>query len=193
MNKALKLITLFIVPACSSYAQTTAVDAADTMYTMQLKTVNIKARWLNDTDRYHYNQMKFYVTTILPYLNAATKLFNEVNDKLEHEDLSRKERKAFIASKEEVMRTQFEDKVKALNVTQGALLVKLIARQTDANIYRILQDFKNPFVALKWQAWARMNGMNLDRKYHPEEERDLENIMEELGYPLPASYVLSGN
>ena len=193
MNKALQLTTLFIVLACSSYSQTTTVDATDTMYTMQLKTVDIKARWLNDTDRYHYNQMKFYVTTILPYLNAATKLFNEVNDKLEHEDLSRKERKAFIASKEEAMRTQFEDKVKTLNVTQGALLVKLIARQTDANIYVMLQDFKNPFVALKWQAWARINGMNLDRKYHPGEERDLENIMEELGYPLPAAYATSSN
>ena len=193
MNKAIRLTTLFIALACSSYAQTTASDATDTMYTMQLKTVNINARWLNDTDRYHYNQMKFYVTTILPYLNAATKLFNEVNDKLEHEDLSRRERKAFISSKEETMRTQFEDKVKTLNVTQGALLVKLIARQTDANIYRMLQDFKNPFVALKWQAWARMNGMNLDRKYHPEEERDLENIMEELGYPLPAAYATASN
>ncbi len=156
--------------------------------TYMLPEVKVKARWLNDTDRYHYNQMKFYVTTVLPYVNAATKLFKEVNAKAEDPDVTRKERRKYINERENEMRSQFEDKVKSLNVTQGALLVKLISRQTELNIYQLLLDFKNPLVAIKWQAWARINGMNLDRKYHPEEETDLENIMEELGYPLPAGY-----
>jgi hypothetical protein len=132
--------------------------------------------------------MKFYVTTILPYLDAATKVFKEINAKVNEEGVSRKERKQFVHSREEDMRSSFEDKVKQLNVTQGTLLVKLIARQTEVNLYDILQEFKNPLTAVKWQAWARLNGMNLDRKYQPEEEKDLENIMEELGYPLPVGY-----
>ena len=86
------------------------------------------------------------------------------------------------------MRTEFEERVKKLNVTQGKLLVKLIARQTELNIYEMLQEFKNPLTAIKWQTWARVNGMNLDRKYRPDEEKDLENIMYELGYPLPPGY-----
>lgn len=132
--------------------------------------------------------MKFYVTTILPYLDAATKVFKEINAKVNEEGVSRKERKQFVHSREEEMRSSFEEKVKQLNVTQGTLLVKLIARQTEVNLYNILQEFKNPLTAVKWQAWARLNGMNLDRKYQPDEEKDLENIMEELGYPLPVGY-----
>ena len=193
MNKIPALTTILIALSLSTPAQNIAGNAADTIYAIQLKPVSVKTKWLNDTDRYHYNQMKYYVTTILPYLNAASKLFTEVNDRLQKDDLSGRARKAFIRTKEEEMRTQFEDKIRTLNVTQGALLVKLIARQTDVNIYEMLQEFRNPFVALKWQAWARMNGMNLDRKYHPEEERDLENIMEELGYPLPAGYDTASN
>ena len=193
MNKIPALTTILIALSLSSPAQNIAGNAADTIYAIQLKPVSVKTKWLNDTDRYHYNQMKYYVTTILPYLNAASKLFTEVNDRLQKDDLSGRARKAFIRAKEEEIRTQFEDKIRTLNVTQGALLVKLIARQTDVNIYEMLQEFRNPFVALKWQAWARMNGMNLDRKYHPEEERDLENIMEELGYPLPAGYDTASN
>src|SRR5436309_2490909 len=77
-----------------------AQSGVDTMYSVQLKEVQVKARWLNDTDRYHYNQMKFYVTTILPYVNAATKLFNEVNAKARDESVSRKERRKFINAKE---------------------------------------------------------------------------------------------
>ncbi len=163
---------------------------ADTMYIVHLKEVNITAerKWANDLDRYHYNQTKYYVTTILPYLNAATKMFNEINTKLADPQLSRKQRKEYIASREEEMRTQFEDKIAALNVTQGGLLTKLIARQTGINVYQMALEMKNPFKAIKWQTWARVNGLNLNQKYDPLQEPDLEHIMISLGYPLPAFY-----
>lgn len=168
------------------YAQSSS--PVDTLYAGQLQEVSIKSRWTNDTERYHYNQKKFYVKTVLPYVNAATALFKEINAKEEDPAVSRHELKKFIAEKQSEMKNQFEDKVKSLNVTQGALLVKLIARQTNLNIYKIVGEVKNPLTAVKWQSWALVNGMNLNRKYHPEEEVDLENIMYELGYPLPQSY-----
>jgi len=186
------LLTLFALCTYSAGAQSVPVDA-DTVHIVQLKESRVYARWKNDTDRYRYNQMKFYVTTILPYVAAATKLFKEVNAKIQDPDVSRKECRHFIKSKEDEMRTQFEDKIQQLNVTQGILLVKLIARQTDLNIYKMLQEFKNPLVAVKWQAWARFNGLNLDKKYHPEEEKDLELIMEDLGYLLPDCYATNNN
>ena len=188
----MKLI-LFIPVLCSAisiYAQQ-APSSPDTLYTMQLKEVKVIAPWKNDTERYHYNQMKYYVTTILPYVNAATALFKEINNKLDEPDLSRRERKDFLNAREDEMRERFEDKIKELNVTQGVLLVKLIARQTDMNIYQMLLDFRNPLVAIKWQTWARLHGLNLDKKYHPEEEPYLERIMDELGYPLPADYAMN--
>ena len=177
------LLLGFILATTSTYAQ-----VSDTLYGGQLQEVKIRSRWKNDVERYHYNQTKYYVTTILPYLNASTALFNEVSRKEADPNISRREYRQFIARKQEEMKTQFEDKIKALNVTQGALLVKLIARQTDLNIYKMVSEVKNPVAAMKWQSWALLNGMNLDRKYHPEEEPMLENIMEDLGYPLPASY-----
>ncbi len=187
MKKILLLVVMVFAVNAGLHAQTAE---SDTTLVMTLKEVQVKSTFLNDTDRYRYNQMKFYVTTVLPYVNAATKLFNEVNAKVNNEHVSRKERRQFINGKEDEMRTQFEDKVKSLNTTQGVLLVKLIARQTDVNIYKMLLEFKNPFTAVKWQAWARLNGMNLDKKYNPDNEPMLENIMDELGYPLPAGYAL---
>jgi hypothetical protein len=165
-----------------------SIAQVDTIYTARLQEVEINERWKNDTARYRYNQLKHYVKTVMPYVNAATKLFLEIDAKLEEPGLSRSEKRKFINAREDAMRDQFEDKVKALNTTQGALLMKLIARQTGVNIYHILTEFKNPVTAVKWQAWARLNGANINRKYHPEEEAMLERIMEELGYPLPSSY-----
>lgn len=184
MNKLLLLLPLFLFTRAAGQTGNTLSD--DT--TFMLPEFRVTAQFLNDTDRYRYNQMKFYVTTILPYLDAATRLFKEVDHKLHEQGISRKERRQYVNSREDDVRTEFEDRVKKLNVTQGKLLVKLIARQTELNIYEMLQEFKNPLTAIKWQTWARVNGMNLDRKYVPDEEKDLENIMFELGYPLPPGY-----
>lgn len=164
-------------------AQTT-----DSLYGGQLKEASVHSRWKSDLDRYHYNQTKYYITTILPYVNATTQLFKEVNEKENDPSISRKEYKRFITARQDEMKNRFEDKIKALNVTQGQLLIKLIARQTNLNIYKMVSEVKNPIAAMKWQSWALLNGMNLDRKYHPEEEPMLESIMNELGYPLPDGY-----
>lgn len=187
-----KLVMLFVL-TCSLYrpaqAQVTPVSG-DTMYMVKLAEVDItdERKWANDTLRYRYNQMRYYVKSILPYLNAATKLFNEINTKFSDPNLDHAERKRFVHQKEDEMRAKFEDQVKQLNTTQGILLIKLIARQTGLNIYKIIGDFKNPFEAMKWQTWARINGHNLNKRYDPTAEPDLEQIMRGLGYPLPAFY-----
>jgi hypothetical protein len=166
-----------------------AAQEVDTVLMVRLKEVRVtdSRKWKNDTARYHFNQTRYYVETILPYLNAATKVFKEI-DQTVSSDIGRKERKRLVSAKEDELRVQFEDKVKALNETQGVLLIKLIARQTGVNIYSILQEFKNPLTAIKWQAWARMNGFNLNKRYDPKEEVLLEQVMLSLGYDLPDFY-----
>lgn len=185
-----KLITVAAFTICllTQAGKALAQDVLDTVYTAHLEEVVINEKWGNDTARYRYNQLKYYVKSILPYVNASSKLFNEINAKANEPGITKSEKKKFIATREEALRAQFEDKVKGLNKTQGALLMKLIARQTGANIYKILDEFKNPLTAMKWQTWARVNGFNLNRKYHPEEEQMLEQVMESLGYPLPELY-----
>jgi hypothetical protein len=134
--------------------------------------------------------MKYYVTTILPYLNSATRLFSEMDAKVKDPNVSRKERKQYVKAKENELRTKFEDEVSKLNTTQGILLIKLIARQTGVNIYDMLDEFKNPLTAIKWQTWARLNGHNLNKTYNPLDEPMLEHVMESLNYPLPSFYKL---
>lgn len=181
-----KTIAIIVFVICLVLPGTKAVaQEMDTMYVATLNEVTIHDKFKNDTARYRYNQMKYYVKSVLPYVNAASGLFKELDAKLNEPGISRAEKRKFVAAKEDLMRTQFEDKVKSLNTTQGALIIKLIARQTGVNIYNIVSEVKNPIAAMKWQTWARLNGANINRKYHPEEEPMLEDIMESLGYPLP--------
>ena len=165
-------------------------QTADTVLSFSLPrvTVDAKRNWDNDTVRYKYNQMRYYVTTILPYLDAATAMMNELNSQEHNPSISKRERKDFVNRKEEEIRQRFENEISKLNETQGVLLVKLIARQSGENIYGKMEEYKNTFYAMKWQAWARFHGFNLNRKYDPYEEPMLEHIMQSLGYELPAKY-----
>lgn len=173
-----------------SLANANGQSVTDTYYHVTMKPVNIvsERQWKNDTVRYHYNQMKYYVTTILPYLDQAVTLFNEIDIKINTPGIAKRERKAFVKIKEDELREKFDDEIKQLNETQGLLLIKLIARQTGINIYAMLQEFKGPLAAIKWQGWSKLHGFNLNTKYNPDEEPWLEDIMDDLGYPLPAIY-----
>ena len=184
LMKRIFFFLLFIL----SLAHAPAGAQDDTIYTARLQEVEIVEQWKNDTARYRYNQLKYYVKSVMPYVNAATKLFLEVDRKLEEPGFSGGEKRKYIRAKEEEMRVSFEEKVRSLNVTQGALLTKLIARQTGVNIYHILSEFKGPVAAVKWQTWARLHGANINKKYDPSDEAMLERVMEELGYPLPRHY-----
>lgn len=151
-------------------------------YNVQLNEAVIVGNLLfaNDTDRYHYNQLKYYIKTVLPYVNSSVKLFNEVNEATAN--MNHKNRKKYIRSREKEIKNNFEDKLKSLNITQGRLLVKLINRQLTMNCYQIVKELKNPITAAYYQSWARLNGINLNDDYNPDENRDIERVMRNLGY-----------
>ncbi|HTM64801.1 MAG TPA: DUF4294 domain-containing protein, partial [Flavipsychrobacter sp.] len=69
---------------------------------IKLKEVQVTdtRKWQNDTARYHFNQTRYYVETILPYLNAATKVFEDI-DQAVSSDVSRKEKKRLVGAKED--------------------------------------------------------------------------------------------
>lgn len=153
-----------------------------TAYHIQLNeaTVVDSRIFLNDTTRYRYNQLKYLIKTVLPYVNNAVKLFNDID--LTTRNMDKKSKRKYIKSKEKEINLKFESKLKQLNITQGKLLVKLIHRQLSINIYDILKELKNPISAAYYQAWARVNGINLNEDYNPNNEKDIETIMTKLGY-----------
>ena len=64
-----------------------AQQKVDTLLMVRLKEVQIKdtRNWGNDTLRYRFNQTRYYVQTILPYLDAATHVFHELDTKIKEQ------------------------------------------------------------------------------------------------------------
>lgn len=185
------IITLTIISSFLLGFTSHAQDSPDTALHVTMEPVKISAEreWANDTARYRYNQTKYYITTILPYLNEVVAQHEEMQRRILQEDeWSKKKKKKYLKAKEDELRQKFESEIKGLNETQGVLLVKLISRQTGENLYHLLLDYKSRLTATKWLGWAAFNGFNLNKQYNPEDEAMIESIMENLDYPLPSFY-----
>src|SRR5678815_3052622 len=71
-----------------------------------------------------------YVT--YPYARTAGRLMNDINARMSQMK-SKKEKKAYIKSREKELKDQFADPLSNLSVYQGKVLMKLINRETGNN------------------------------------------------------------
>lgn len=174
---------VFLWAGCMVATETLLAQNQDApVYSATLRDVVITdtRRFKNDTDLYRYNQLKYYISTVLPYANEAIRLFYTLQT--ESKGLSKSERKSFIREHEKVIKENFEDHLKSLNITQGRILVKLINRQLKTPCYDIVKELKNPVSAAYYQSWGKLNGINLNKPYRKEEEPDMEQILRQMGY-----------
>jgi len=121
-----------------------------------------------------------YVT--YPYARVAGSTINDINAKMVNVS-SKKERKAYIKTREKELRQQFEEPLRNLSVYQGKILMKLINRQTGNNCYEIVKEYKGGFNARFYQTVAWFVGGNLKQDWDLQEnklDRQIESIVKEI-------------
>jgi hypothetical protein len=102
-------------------------------------------------------------------MEYETILMNAANDK---------ERRRIMKQAEDELRNEFEDDLKKLTFKQGAILIKLVDRETGNSSYELVQELRGKFVAFFWQAFARLFGYNLKEEYDPDgADREIEEIV----------------
>jgi hypothetical protein len=143
-----------------------------------LKRVDIisKKRFANSKEESDFNRLRRNVTIVYPYVKMAGAIYTQIHDDLETIGKKRKQNK-YLKQKEDELRERFEAKLKDLTVTQGAILVKLINRETGNNCYELIKDLKSPAAAFFWNIWAKKYDYNLKEAYIPEDNPDLELIV----------------
>lgn len=119
-----------------------------------------------------------YVT--YPYAKAASKVMNEINNKLALVS-DKKQRRAIIKMHEKELKRDFADKLTQLSVYQGRVLMKLINRETGNNCYEIIDEYKGFMTAAFWQTIAIVFGSNLKQSYEPQnKDADMEKIVRDV-------------
>ncbi len=136
----------------------------------------------NDTAAYRYRQYQHYVKKVWPYVQEGSALLREIDTQL-RSGMSNREKRKYISSVEDEVKVKFEDRLRSLNKTEGAILVKLMNRQIGSprTIYSILKLLKGSIAAQKYLTIGKMNGMDLSEVYDPLMEPKLEGILRSIG------------
>lgn len=131
--------------------------------------------------RAQYNRLRYNVLKVLPYAKFARDRYSRL-----HEDLAltqkRKEQRVLVKACEREIKDMFNREIKNMTITQGEILIKLIDRETGNSSYELVKQLKGGFTAFCYQSVARVFGHNLKQKYDPQQERDIENIIQRYGY-----------
>ena len=95
-----------------------------------------------------------------------------------------RQQRAYINKVEAEIKSNYEEELKNLTITQGRILIKLIDRETGQTSYELVRQLQGNFQAFLWQTLARLFGSNLKMTFDEEGEDKLINdivLMIEMG------------
>ena len=91
-----------------------------------------------------------------------------------------RERRQLMKQAEKEISDQYTDELKDLTISQGAILIRLIDRETGDTSYKVLQELRGKVRAVFYQGFARLWGYNLKTEFNPmlnEEDDKIETIV----------------
>jgi hypothetical protein len=119
-----------------------------------------------------YDRLVHNIKVVHPYAVLAAEKLDEMNQAFTRLTTER-ERKQFVKQVENELMEEFGDELKALSITQGRLLIKLIDRETGSTSYELVRELRGSFSAFFWQTVARLFGSNLKTTFDAEGEDKL--------------------
>jgi hypothetical protein len=111
-----------------------------------------------------YLKLRRDVIRAYPYAKLASTQLKFINDSIAKIP-NEKARKKFIKETEKELKKSFERDLKALTVTQGRILIRLIDRETGNTSYSLVKELRGSLQAFFWQGLARLFGSNLKAEY----------------------------
>lgn len=171
----------FTVPPKVGFRCRAEIVNGDTLPLVLLNTVYVCTEYVYRTPRQYeqWTRTKHNVKKVYPYaILAAAKLkeYDKALEKMQDEDL----KKAFLKVCEKDLRSEFEDELKNLTVSQGKVLMKLIDRESGKTTYDVVKQLRGSFQAAMWQTLARLFGNNMKTEY----DARVEDIMIERAIKL---------
>ena len=132
-------------------------------------------------DRDNYSRLKYNVMKVLPYARFAGQRYRQLQRDLAL-TADKHKQKELINTCEGQIKEIFNKEIKDLTISQGEVLIKLIDRETGYTSYAMVKDLKGGFDAFILQSAARIFGHDLKETYDPDEQKDIEAILQQVGY-----------
>lgn len=173
MKKGLLFLLTIILCICNQpvkaqygkgYKVSHIVIGKDTIMNIEFEPIFIFSKKLKS--RFYANESRLSYAIFICYpiaQDAQYQLYimKETLKKMHTE----KEKKDYINSVEKSLIRKYTPVLKKMSFYQGAILLKLIDRQTGSTGYTILKELKSGMSAFFWQTIARLYGANLKVQY----------------------------
>jgi hypothetical protein len=148
--------------------------------TEEVKIVDTRI-FKSEADRKAYNLLRYNVYKVIPYAHFAGNRYRQLQRDLALTG-NKEKQKLLVKSCETQIKDMFKKEVENLTISQGEILIKLINRETDNTTYDLVKQMKGGFNAFLLQSAARIFGHNLKETYDRDEQRDVEQILQQAGY-----------
>ena len=157
------------------------VENGDTTFLDRVPAVYIVGRGRRSDEKSwkDYYRLVWRFARVYPYAQASGKLVKQVDSTLnaEHYGFIRKER--YISAIQKQLFKDFEGSFREMSIQQGAVLLKLIDRETGITSYELIKNYKSGFAAGFWQGVAKLFDNDLKSRYDPTgADRELEELVQ---------------
>lgn len=157
------------------------VENGDTTYYDVLPPIYIFGRHPRQSEKNwrDYYKLVWRFARVYPYALASGGLKRQVDSTLSARNYKGLRKQAYMDAIQNQLFKDFEGALHSMSISQGALLLKLIARETGLSSYDIIHDYKNRYAAGFWQAIAKLFDNDLKSRYDPEgADKDIEELVQ---------------
>lgn len=141
--------------------------------------IDLMQRYLQITDTRQGRRLANNVKKVFPYAKLAGDKMKEYDSILASVS-NASERRRLMKQAEQEITDQYTEELKNLTFTQGAILIRLIDRETGNTSYQVVQELRGKVRAFFYQGFARLWGYNLKSQYDPHnnpEDDEIETIV----------------
>ena len=156
------------------------VENGDTVYFDTIDPVWVFAhKKKSNKDWRKYYRLVYNFAKVYPFAIAAAEVDRVADSTISANKMTRVQKDKFVGAVQKQLFKDFEKTAKNMTISQGALMLKLIDRESDKTGYAIIKDYKSGIAAGFWQGIARMFDNSLKSEYDPEgQDKDIEDLVQ---------------
>jgi len=129
--------------------------------------------------RKRYLLLRRRVLKVYPYAKAAGERLDSLNMRLAKEKSARK-RSKYTKQYQKFLEERFEAELRKLTRSEGQILCKLVYRETDQTVFKLIRQYRNWLTAVGWSVTGSWYDINIRKEYDPkgdDEDALIERIL----------------
>lgn len=154
-------------------------EDGDTLIMEKLEDISITSlrTFKSEADYRKYMKFRRYAAIVYPYAKEAIKIFRETE--YVTSTMKKKKRKKHIKKLQEDLNQKFEEPLKKLTKLQGKILIKMIERELDRNMYDLIAGLRGKFTAFYWHNASKLYSYDLKEGYQEGKYRILDAVLQD--------------